>query len=205
VNAVIEFIRGVVDHISIDSIVIDRNGIGFQIFTPNPFSYQKHIKKEVTVYTYQYVREDLLALYGFSSREEKTLFSKLLNVTGIGPKGALAILAYGDAKQVVEAIENEDEAFLVKFPGVGKKTARQIILDLKGKLVEFVSEPSSNMLANQVQTNQKHSNHSLMEAIDALKVLGYSEKEIAKIKPSLEGESLSTDQYVKKALKLLLK
>lgn len=200
----IEFIRGKVNHISVDSIVIDHNGIGFQIFTPNPFSYQQHINHEVTVYTYQYVREDFLALYGFANREEKALFSKLLNVTGIGPKGALAILAYGNPKQVAEAIENEDEAFLVKFPGVGKKTARQIILDLKGKISDIFSVPETSRYEQEIKNEDSH-HSSLMEAIDALKVLGYSEREIAKVKPALEKESLSTDQYVKRALQLLLK
>ncbi len=76
----------------------------------------------------------------FNQERKKPLFTKLLNVTGIGPKGALAILASGNPEQVISAIENEDETFLVKFPGVGKKTARQMILDLKGKLQSVVPD-----------------------------------------------------------------
>lgn len=201
----IEFIRGTIDYISPEYIVVDHNGIGYQIFTPNPFVYQKHLKKEVIIYTYQYVREDILALYGFQTREEKALFIKLLNVTGIGPKGGLAILASGEPGQVVSAIENEDEKFLVKFPGVGKKTARQIILDLKGKLVDLIPTNEANLFNFEQIEEKNEATNALKEAIEALKVLGYSEREINKVIPSLKNETLSTDQYVKKALKKLLK
>ncbi|WP_243386193.1 Holliday junction branch migration protein RuvA [Bacillus kexueae] len=202
----IEFVKGTVRYISPEFVVVENGGIGYQIVTPNPFVYQKYMNQQVTVYTYQYVREDLIALYGFETREEKALFIKLLNVTGIGPKGGLAILASGDPGQVVEAIENEDEKFLVKFPGVGKKTARQIILDLKGKLVDIIPAAVSTDLFNYEEVEEKkQSEDALSEAIEALKVLGYSEREINKVIPSLKGVSLSTDQYVKMALQKLLK
>ena len=140
-----DFIKGTVDYVGPEYIVIENNGIGYQIMTPNPFVFTKKGNESATVYIYHYVREDIAALYGFGSREEKALFTKLLNVTGIGPKGALAILASGQVEQVVQAIENEDEKFLVKFPGVGKKTARQMILDLKGKLEHIVPEFFPNL------------------------------------------------------------
>jgi Holliday junction DNA helicase RuvA len=201
-----EFIKGRVDFIAPEFVVIENNGVGYQILTPNPFSFSKETGKEVKVYTYHHVRQDTFALYGFHTREEKTLFIKLLDVTGIGPKGALAILASGEPEQVVQAIENEDEAFLVKFPGVGKKTARQMILDLKGKLQNIVPDFFPDLFSHdklELQIN----NHSkeFEEAILALKALGYSEKEINKISPELKKEKLSTDQYIKKALQRLLK
>lgn len=202
----IDFVSGTVNYISPEYIVIENRGIGYQIMTPNPFVFKKYLKQEVTIYTYQHVREDILALYGFETREEKALFIKLLNVTGIGPKGGLAILASGDPGQVIEAIENEDEKFLVKFPGVGKKTARQIILDLKGKLVDIIPAAISPDLFNWDEVEEKEeSANALTEAVEALKVLGYSEREINKVIPSLKEEALSTDQYVKKALQKLLK
>lgn len=201
----IEFIKGYVDHITPEYIVLDHQGIGYQIHAPNPFSYTKSRKEETIVYTYQHVREDVLALYGFSTREEKALFMKLLNVTGIGPKGALAILASGNPSQVIEAIENENDTFLVKFPGVGKKTARQIILDLKGKLGEVAALYSPDLFNHEEVEDKESANHALSEAIEALKVLGYAEREIKKIIPSLQEETLTTDQYVKKALQKLLK
>jgi holliday junction DNA helicase RuvA len=201
----IEFIKGYVDDITPEYIVIDHNGLGYQIHAPNPYSYTKSRKEEIVVYTYQHVREDILALYGFPSREEKALFMKLLNVTGIGPKGALAILASGNPSQVIEAIENENDTFLVKFPGVGKKTARQIILDLKGKLGDVAALYAPDLFNHEEVEQIETANHALNEAIEALKVLGYAEREIKKITPSLQQENLSTDQYVKKALQKLLK
>ncbi|WP_071395889.1 Holliday junction branch migration protein RuvA [Bacillus tuaregi] len=199
-----EFIRGSVQYIHPEYIVIENNGMGYQISAPNPFAYSKYSGQEVTVYTYTYVREDILALYGFQSREEKTLFMKLLNVTGIGPKGALAILASGEPQQVVQAIENEDEAFLVKFPGVGKKTARQMILDLKGKLPDILPDYFPNLFApDQEQEIKAHEEFD--EALLALLALGYSEREIKKISPVLKKETLTTDEYIRKGLQLLLR
>jgi len=203
---VYEFIKGTVEFVGPEYIVIENNGIGFQIATPNPFIYAGKMETMVTVYTYHYVREDIMALFGFETREEKRLFTKLLNVSGIGPKGALAILASGEVQQVVNAIENEDESFLVKFPGVGKKTARQMILDLKGKLQDVVPDFFPNLFnADTIAVQTELGNSALEEAILALKALGYSEKEINKISPELRKEQLSTDQYIKLALKYLLK
>lgn len=201
-----DFIQGKVDFVGPEYIVIETSGVGFQITTPNPFIYSKNLGSVIKVYTYHYVREDLMALYGFQSREEKTLFTKLLNVSGIGPKGALAILASGEPEQVVDAIENEDEAFLVKFPGVGKKTARQMILDLKGKLQNVVPDFFPDLFSPEKGSRPvSTSNKELEEALLALQALGYSEKEIKKITPDLQKENLSTDIYIKKALQKLLR
>jgi len=203
---VYEFIKGMVEFVGPEYIVVENNGIGYQISTPNPFIFAGKMETMVTVYTYHYVREDVIALYGFETREEKRLFTKLLNVSGIGPKGALAILASGEVQQVVNAIENEDESFLVKFPGVGKKTARQMILDLKGKLQDIVPDYFPNLFnADEFPMPEQLVNSSFEEAILALKALGYSEKEIKKISPELQKEQLSTDLYIKKALQRLLK
>ncbi|WP_066399437.1 Holliday junction branch migration protein RuvA [Cytobacillus eiseniae] len=201
-----EFIKGRVDYIGPAFVVIEANGVGFQISTPNPFSFKQEVGQVVKIYTYHHVRQDFMALYGFHSREEKTLFIKLLDVTGIGPKGALAILAAGEPEQVVQAIENEDEAFLVKFPGVGKKTARQIILDLKGKLQNIVPDFFPNLFsADQIPDMDSGKLQEFEEAMLALQALGYSEKEIKKISPALKKEKLTTDQYIKKALQMLLR
>ncbi|CAN2249841.1 MULTISPECIES: Holliday junction branch migration protein RuvA [Bacillus] len=200
----IEFVKGTIDYVSPQYIVIENGGIGYQIFTPNPFIYKERNKE--TIFTYHHIREDAFSLYGFSTREEKALFTKLLNVTGIGPKGALAILGSGDPGAVIQAIENEDEAFLVKFPGVGKKTARQIILDLKGKLADVVPEMIENLFNHEERLEKQTAETALEEALEALRVLGYAEKEIKKVLPHLNEEAgLTTDQYVKKALQKLLK
>lgn len=201
-----DFIKGKINFVSPEYVVIENNGIGYQIHTPNPFYYSEKVGKETLIFTYQYVREDVIALYGFSNREEKTLFTKLLNVSGIGPKGALAILASGQPEQVVQAIENEDENFLVKFPGVGKKTARQMILDLKGKLHQLVPDLFPNLFSGHEDIGAKtDGSDELEEAILALKALGYAEKEIKKVVPELKKQKLSTDQYIRVALQKLLK
>ncbi|MFC4320924.1 Holliday junction branch migration protein RuvA [Litchfieldia salsa] len=203
----IEFIRGYIDYVNPEYIVVENNGIGYLIYTPNPFVFSKNDKDIITIYTYQHVREDVLALYGFKTREERALFMKLLNVSGIGPKGGLAILASGQPQQVVAAIENEDETFLVKFPGVGKKTARQIILDLKGKLTDLLSYTDIDLFSDdyEVETKTPASSTALEEAVEALKVLGFAERELNKVVPKLIGEVMTTDQYIKKALQMLLK
>jgi holliday junction DNA helicase RuvA len=198
-----EYIKGKLDYISPEYIVVDNGGVGYQIHTPNPFAFTKQMGSEIKIFTLHYVREDLMALYGFQSREEKALFIRLLNVTGIGPKGALAILASGEPQQVVQAIENEDEAFLVKFPGVGKKTARQMILDLKGKLQDIVPDFFPNLFSEEAVVEDISTEFD--EAVLALKALGYSEKELKKITPELKKEKLTTDQYIKKALQKLLR
>ncbi|WP_026672457.1 Holliday junction branch migration protein RuvA [Alkalihalobacterium bogoriense] len=194
----IEFVNGKLEVIDPQYVVVETGGIGYQIFCPNPFVFESYRNKQVKIYTYQYVREDVIRLYGFLQREERKMFEKLLNVSGIGPKGALAILASGQPDHLVTAIEQENENFLVKFPGVGKKTARQMILDLKGKLAEFSSD--APLFAEQVE--QKSTD--LEEAIEALKALGYVDKEIKKVLPQLEKETMSTDQYIKRALQLML-
>lgn len=199
------FIKGTVQYIGPEYIVVENNGMGYQISTPNPFSYTKQYGQEIMIYTYTYVREDILALYGFPSREEKLLFLKLLNVSGIGPKGALAILAFGEPQQVVQAIENEDEAFLVKFPGVGKKTARQMILDLKGKLQDVLPDYFPDLFNQERESAASRDQAEFEEALLALKALGYSEREIKKISPQLSKEDLTTDQYIRKGLQMLLR
>lgn len=194
----IESISGKVDYITAEYVVINNNGIGYKVICPNPFSYK--MNEERNVYTYQYVREDVLALYGFINRKERDLFLKLLNVSGIGPKGALAIVALGQPEQVIHAIEQEDEKFLTKFPGVGKKTARQMILDLKGKLSIFAEAEITEGLFAEAET----SGDELDEAIEALAVLGYGRKEIQKVLPELKKEKMTANEYVKAALKKLM-
>jgi holliday junction DNA helicase RuvA len=201
---VIECLKGKVINIEPETVVIEVQGVGYLIYAGNPYKYEEWLNETVIVYTYQHVREDAIRLYGFRHREERRLFEKLLQVSGIGPKGALAIVASEQPGLVVEAIENEDEKFLVKFPGVGKKTARQIILDLKGKVEEFVPSLAQSVPGEARTSRTSSYSQELEEAIEALRALGYIEKEIKKVIPALQKESLSTDQYIKLALKEML-
>ncbi|HEY9576037.1 MAG TPA: Holliday junction branch migration protein RuvA [Pseudobacillus sp.] len=199
-----EYIKGSVAFVGPEYIVIENGGIGFQVLTPNPFAFSKYEQQAVTVYLYQHVREDVLALYGFISIEEKRLFEKLISVSGIGPKGALAVLASGEPHQVISAIEQEDEKFLTKFPGVGKKTARQMILDLKGKLADVVPEFFPNLFQPDGIEQKTAVCNELEEALLALEALGYSAREIKRVSTKLKAEQLTTDQYIRKGLQLLL-
>ncbi len=198
----IEFVHGKVDYISPEYIIIDTGGIGYQVYCPNPFVYQKNENEQIKIFTYHYVREDASTLFGFKSRDERWLFEKLLNVSGIGPKGGLAILATGEVQHVVQAIENENEKYLTKFPGVGKKTARQIILDLKGKLGDLAPDLFQPGEVTAATPQKLHP--ELDEAVAALEALGYAGREIKKVIPKLENEHLTTEEYIKKALQLML-
>ena len=202
-----DYLKGQVTRITPEYIVLEQQGVGWMLYTPNPYAFRISASDQQIFVSLQ-VREDAQNLYGFHSLEQRELFKKLIQVSGIGPKGALAILASGNPTSVIQAIEMEDEAFLIRFPGVGKKTARQMILDLKGKLdtlLESVELPSAENELPLFGVNPNE--HELEEAMLALMALGYSERELTKIKPQLgEDEHLTTtDDYIKQALKLLLK
>ncbi|MDQ0351142.1 Holliday junction DNA helicase RuvA [Alkalibacillus filiformis] len=199
------YIEGELKSVTEDYIVIDVSGIGYEIWCPNPLRFQTKIEEVVKVYTYFYVREDTQMLYGFKLSEEKDLFKKLLNVSGIGPKNALSIVSQTTVQDFAKAIEQENDAYLTKFPGVGKKTARQMILDLKGKVDEWMQVSSDDILT--IETEIAPSNHQLYdEAIEALLALGYTKRELDKIAPQLKAQQTnSTDDLVKHGLQLLMR
>ena len=193
-----EYLNGELAHILPTAIVVDVHGVGYQVVFANPYRLQDSLKKQIKVLVQQVVREDSITLYGFISREERELFQRLISVSGIGPKSAMSILANDDTEGFVNAVESGNVTYLTKFPGVGKKTAQQIILDLKGKF-EVLPEEATKAV---VSTNQA----TLEEAKEALLGLGYSAKEITKIWKSLEAAAPSTTQEaLKVAFKLLMK
>lgn len=183
-----EYIKGTITDIESSYIVLESNSIGYLIYTANPYSF--NLNTEYKIYIYQQIREDENSLYGFKTKAEKNLFLKLIGVKGLGCKMALPILATGSIDGVIDAIERENILYLKKFPKIGDKVARQIILDLKGKLVA-TSQDSVN------STN-------CSELVDALQALGYKNNEINKVLP-LIGVELSIEEQIKEALKLLLK
>ena len=198
-----EYIIGTITYISPYYIVLENNGVGYQVSVGNPYRYSGKVDK-VKVYLHQVIREDAHSLYGFVDLEEKQLFLKLISVSGIGPKSALAIMASEDHGGLINAIESDDAAYLTKFPGVGKKTAQQMVLDLKGKLGDL--ERSEAAVEAMAATPAAGGNQSLREALEALGALGYSEKEIKRIAPKLEElELLQTDEYLRNALKMMMK
>ncbi len=183
-----DYIIGKVTSVQSTYIVLECSGIGYIVYTPNPYSFQEG--NEYKVYLYQLVREDELSLYGFKTTEEKELFLKLISVKGLGPKMTLPILATGSVGGVVDAIERENLLYLRKFPKIGDKLAKQIILDLKGKLG--------------VVSTLEIEDNSYEELLEVLKGLGYKEKEVKGIIPKVD-QSLSIEDQIKEALKLMLK
>lgn len=178
------YIEGKIKEIESNYIVLDNQGIGYLIYTATP--YQFKLEENYKLYLYQNVKEDEISLYGFKNKEEKELFLKLINVKGLGCRMSLPLLAVNDTNSVIEAIEKEDINYLKKFPKIGDKVARQIILDLKGKLVSNKEDVNNND-----------------ELIDALGALGYKNVDIKKILPSIKEDTL--EKQIKEALKLLLK
>lgn len=196
------YIKGNLTQLFPTHLVVETAGIGYEIQTPNSYRFQRYLDQEVKVFTSFIVREDAQLLYGFINEEEKDMFLNLIKVTGIGPKSALAILATSTPSEVIQAIENENDAYLTKFPGIGKKTARQIVLDLKGK-VQVTEEKAENLL-----THDKASDTNdgvVKEAILALEALGYSKRELTKVEKTLNKETCeSVDEAVKRGLQLLV-
>lgn len=196
----IAYIKGTIKSITEESIIVEANDIGYEIICPDPFYYQPYLQKKMVVYTYFHVREDAHVLYGFKEEDEKFLFMKLISVSGIGPKSAVSILSAIHVPDFIAAVEREDEKFLTQFPGVGKKTARQIILDLKGKLTDFLT------IEEQQVTTATMNDEAFSEAKEALVALGYTEREINQVMPQLIEKELSgTDEIVRQALQLLMK
>ena len=181
------YIKGLVVEIESSYIVIDNNNIGYIIYVPNPYSYK--LNNEYKVYTYTQIKEDEHSLYGFKEKEELKLFLKLISVKGLGPKMALPMLATGSINGIMDAVERENILYLKKFPKIGDRVARQIILDLKGKLA--LVERDLFTINNQ-------------ELVDALLALGYKQTDIKKVVVSVNS-NLTLEDQIKEALKLLLK
>ena len=188
----IAFVSGKVKLIRKETIVIDVQGIGYEVYTGNTFQFS--LNQEVFLYTYQHVREDAILLFGFIEEQDYDVFMRLINVKGIGPKTALNLLVACPAKEMVEAIENDDIKRLKSLPGIGAKTASQIVLDLKGK---FVSLPSKEDAV---------SNPVWQECQEALIALGYKPVALNAIKKELSArKDLKADEMLRLALSMIAK
>lgn len=166
-------------------IVLDVNGVGYKIYTSNPYAFKD--SNDIKVFVYNHIREDENTLYGFKSEEERDLFLRLIDVKGLGPKMAITILASCSINGLVDAIDRENVLYLKKVPKVGEKLARQIILDLKGKLASV-----------------EENNDSSSELVLALEALGYKTVDIKAVVSKIDN-TLNIEMQIKEALKLLLK
>jgi len=202
---VYEYFLGQITDVTPSFIVMEVAGIGYKVLAANPYRFQVG-EDAVKLYIHQAVSENGMSLFGFYDADEKALFEKLLGVSGIGPKSALAILANNDHSGLIQAINQENATYLTSFPGVGKKTAQQIVLDLKGKLndlnVEITGQTTLDMATPVVDG-------ALADALAALEALGYSAREVKRITKKLEEFSqtnkVDTNELLSEGLRLLTK
>ena len=197
----IGFLRGILAEKGDGYIVIDVNGVGYLVSVPaNSAAYLNAEGEEALVHTSMIVREDEMSLYGFSGKGELDAFKKLIGVSGVGPKAALAILSALTLDQLKQAIVFEDAKALQRANGIGKKSAERIVLELKDKFTaaapdgSYLDAGAADVVADQGGRG---------EAISALVALGYSRGEAASALASVPDNDLTTEEYIKRALKNL--
>lgn len=182
----IAFLKGIVHSFQKEYVLIDVNGVGYRVF----YRHQDELKKgeQVFLYTYEHVSENDITLFGFRDEEEYLTFSKLITVKGIGPRLGANILAIATSDEIIKAIEDEDINFIKSIPGIGQKTAGQLILDLKGKIGKSLND-----------------NKLVEDLSDALSSLGFKKAEINKVVSSIKLKDITLNEAVKKALSILRK
>ena len=200
----IGYIRGSIEEIEEWGLVIDRGGIGFRIFmTGALLAQQVRIGEEVKIFTYLHVKEDAMQLYGFFTKDDLEVFKLLLNVNGIGPKAALGVLSGLTADELRFAVLSDDAATIAKAPGIGKKTAQKLILELKDKF--SLEEAFQSKLSHVQEKSAGSMQDGTGEAVQALVALGYSNTEALQAVRKVEGSGeMDTEEILKAALKHLL-
>ncbi len=200
----IRFLRGQYLYYESGAIVIETSGgIGFRVFVSDTSSLlTKREGDEIEVYTYMQVKEDGMALYGFADTEGLALFEQLITVKGVGPKAGLAIMSLGTPNQIKAVISGGDAASIAMAPGIGKKTAERVILELKDKVSALPLEGED--LSGGIAPAAAPGSGERGEAVIALTTLGYSKKEAESAVAAVPDEGLSAEEYVKKSLKFLL-
>lgn len=193
----IGFVEGIIEYIDVDKIVVNNNGVGYNVFMPASQIDTLNVDETVRVFTYLNVREDAMQLFGFLTRDDLEVFKLLITVNGIGPKGGLAVLSTITTDDLRVAVISEDAKVISKAPGIGAKTAQKVIIELKDKLnLEDVLEPK---LDANFQVND---NNSMPEAVMALVALGYSQADAYRAVKSIDNiEELDVENVIKMALK----
>lgn len=192
------YIKGIVEEIHLDSIVIENNSIGYKINVSSNTIKDVELGKEAKIYTKMIVREDDISLCGFATREEQNMFNLLTSVSKIGPKVGLSILSFASPGQLGAFILSEDKAKLSKAPGVGKKTAERIILELKDKIDKNSVEFEPTLLSKTpIGISQD-------EAVDALIALGYSQQESKEAVEKCKKTGMNTEDIIKKSLTYIM-
>lgn len=196
------YIKGVLTEMMDDTIVVETGNIGYNILVPGQvLDYLPSIGEEVKIYTYTYVREDQIGLFGFLTRDDLSVFKLLIGVSGIGPKGALAVLSAMSADDLRFAVLGDDAKAIEKVPGIGKKTAQRLIIELKDKLsLEDAFESALEKSTTPAVPLEKNDLRS--EAILALTALGYGAQEATRaVRAVPVDENTEVETILKEALK----
>ncbi len=192
------YIEGTVALTEGQTAVIDTGGVGYACNTTLNTLSQIEVGKRARLYTYTHIREDIFDIYGFATREELSCFKMLIGVTGVGPKAASTMLSAVSPEQLAMAVITEDEKMLTQAPGIGKKTAQRIILELKDKMKkeQLASASYKGISSSKLGFGSKAS-----EALNALGVLGYTSQEASYAMQGLDTESLAVEDIIKQALR----
>ena len=176
-------------------ILLEVSGIGYEILCPMSSFYEMGTSTSLMLHTHLQVKEDAHTLYGFISKDEKTLFRELIRVNGIGPKVALAILSHLNIASLMNAVAMEDDALLAKTPGIGKKTAQKLIVELKDRLekIELSNTKYQKITASNTNPNTQ-------KASSALQALGFKVKEADKMLNAINDDTLTTEELIRQAL-----
>lgn len=201
----ISFIKGCIEEKNEKSIFLDVNGVGYEVYMPiGSASMLPSVGENVKIHTYLQISENGVGLYGFLTKDELNVFKLLITVNGIGPKGAVGILSALTANELRLAVLSDDDKAISKAPGIGAKTAKKLILELKDKFhledaLEEFEEPSKAVVRGKAELNDAHA-----EAVQALTALGYSNSDALKaVRMADNGEIASTEDLLKAALKQL--
>lgn len=196
-------LQGVIVEKQAPELLLDVNGVGYEILAPiSTFAMLGAIGSPATLYTHLSIREDAHQLYGFSDKNQRTLFRTLIKVSGVGPKMALAILSGMDAKAFAICVHNEDIAALTKLPGVGKKTAERLIVEMRDRLTEW--DAPAPLWAAADSSEQASTDAMLREAEGALVALGYKPQDAAKMLNKVAAQASSPEDMIRLALRSTL-
>ncbi|MBE7029377.1 MAG: Holliday junction branch migration protein RuvA [Clostridia bacterium] len=192
------YIKGIVTLKENNFLVLDVSGVGYKIYTSYTTLEKAEINKELLCYTYTHIREDMFDIYGFYSREELKTFELLITVSGVGPKAALSILSFMPTDVFAVSVIKNDVKAITQAPGIGKKIAERIILELKDKIA------NSSNISEEVIKNNELPDSAIKEAVDALMVLGYSNLEAKGAVKNVKDSYKDVEDIIKNALKLLM-
>lgn len=194
-------LRGILLEKQPPQLLLDVHGVGYEIDAPMGTFYQlPEAGQEVRLFTHFVVREDAHHLYGFYTREERHLFRTLLKVNGVGPKLALTILSGISPEEFVRCVLNNDTASLVRLPGVGKKTAERLVIEIRDKLSDWYQTPAPEgaMLA---KTENQMRHQTLQDAISALIALGYKQQEANRTVTKIDDGAAPSEELIRRALR----